>query len=84
MSNVGRGKLRQYFGETSRSGYQRDVEHWKEIEDGISTHPLVIHYLEEHRGRKQEAMMRISSTHLTLLDTYTTESAGAKEDSSQS
>ena len=62
------GKVRRYYGETSRSAYQRGVEHLKEIDEGVSTHPMVIHYWEEHQGRKQETMMRIVSTHLTPLD----------------
>ena len=73
------GKVRRYYGETSRSGFQRGVEHLKEIEEGVSTHPMVIHYWEEHQGRKQETMMRILSTHLTPLERQTNESINILE-----
>ena len=53
-----RGLTRQYYGETSRSGYQRGVEHTREIEEGIASHPLVVHYWEEHAGRKQDFICR--------------------------
>ena len=46
------GVQKLYFGETSRSGYQRAVEHKKEIDNGAATHPLVIHFCEDHNGRK--------------------------------
>ena len=36
-----KGLKRQYFGETSRSDYQRGIEHTREIEEGIASHPLV-------------------------------------------
>ena len=46
------GRVRRYHGETSRSTYEKGVEHLKEVDEGVSTHPMVIHYWEEHSGRK--------------------------------
>ena len=40
---------------------------------------MAVHYWEEHTGRKQEAMMRILSTHLTPLDRQTMESVNIIE-----
>ena len=68
------GKRSVYYGESSRSGFQRGGEHAQEIEDGILSHPLVLYFWEEHQGRRQEVMMRITSTHLTALDRQVTES----------
>ena len=65
---------KMYFGETSRSGYQRAGEHKKEIDNGVATHPLVIHFCEEHQGRKQEVIFRVLSSHLTALERQTVES----------
>ena len=49
------------------------LDHRREIEDGWQ-HPLVIHFCEEHRGRKQDILLRVLSSHLTALDRQTTES----------
>ena len=68
------GKQVAYYGETSRSAFQRGAEHVQEIEDGILSHPLVLHFWEQHQGRRQEIMMRVTSTHLTALDRQITES----------
>ena len=46
----------------------------KEIDNGIATHPLVIHFCEEHQGRKQEVLFRVLSSHLTALERQTVES----------
>ena len=43
-----KGIRRQYIGETSRSGFQRAKEHNREVEEGIITHPMAIHFLEDH------------------------------------
>ena len=69
-----KGIQKMYFGETSRSGYQRAGEHKKEIDNGVATHPLVIHFCEEHQGRKQEVIFRVLSSHLTALERQTVES----------
>ena len=74
MSSKEKGNDRLIPSSTNRSGYQRGVEHWREIEEGISTHPMVIHFWEVHGGRKQDCLMRILSGHLTPLDRQTTES----------
>ena len=44
------GKRRRYYGETSRSPYQRGQEHSRDIAQGVATHPLVAHFVEEHNG----------------------------------
>ena len=36
-----KGVKRRYYGESSRSTYQRGNEHVKEIENGVLSHPLV-------------------------------------------
>ena len=74
-----KGEIKQYLGETSRYRYQRGLEHMKEIEEGIATHPMVIHFWEDHSGRRQECLMRILSGHLTPLDRQTTESVNILE-----
>ena len=68
------GVKRTYHGETSRSAYQRGAEHQKEVEEGVLSHPLVLHFWEEHQGRRQPLMMRVISAHLTPLDRQVTES----------
>ena len=68
------------MGDTSRSRYQRGLEHFKEIEEGIATHPMVIHFWEDHSGRRQDCLMRILSGHLTPLDRQTTESVNILEE----
>ena len=62
------GIVRRYFGETSRSSYQRGREHLREVEQGVATHPLVLHFREEHQEETQPIMMRILSRHLTALE----------------
>ena len=66
-------------GESSRSVFQQGKEHWKEIEEGVVAHPLVIQFMEEHGGRRQETMLRVLSGHLTSLSRQTTESANILE-----
>ena len=55
------------------------MEHYKEVEEGVSTHPMVIHCWEEHGGWTQAMLMRIVSKHLTALDRQTTESINILE-----
>ena len=61
-------------GETSRSPFQRGNEHMKEISDGLASHPLTIHFREEHGGRQQEVLLRILSRHISPLDRQVVES----------
>ena len=68
------GTRRQYIGETSRSGYQRAKEHRREVEEGIATHPMVIHFQEEHYGEAQETIFRLLSKHRLALERQVTES----------
>ena len=75
------GKRRIYYGETSRSPYQRGTEHRKEILEGIATHPLVIHSVEEHQGQVQPVLMRTLSAHLTAMDRQIQESLNIIEES---
>ena len=39
-----------YRGEASRSGRQRHGEHWRDLQDGVVTSPMVIHSIQEHGG----------------------------------
>merc|ERR1712105_111523 len=48
-----KGMKRQYVGESSRSPCQRGQEHMAEISNGVISHPLVIHFWEEHAGERQ-------------------------------
>ena len=69
-----KGVKRRYYGESGRSGYQRGREHMREIREGIMAHPMVSHFWEEHNGRRQEIIMRITSNHLTPLEWHVQES----------
>ena len=40
----------------------------------MATHPLVIHFREEHNGQEQEVLMRILSSQMTPLDRQVKES----------
>ena len=62
------GIRRHYVGETSISGYQRAKEHVRDVEEGTATHPMNVHFMEEHRGQIQEVVFRIVSKHKTALD----------------
>ena len=57
-----------------RSGSQRAREHRREVEEGIATHPMVIHFQEEHHGQAQETIFRLLSKHRTALERQITES----------
>ena len=69
------GERRTYYGETSCSPYQRGTEHLREIEEGVLSHPLVLHFWEEHLGKRQPVMMRVTLAHLKPLNREVTESA---------
>ena len=43
-----KGVRRQYWGESSRSAFQRGGEHEAEIQMGKISHPMVQHFWEEH------------------------------------
>ena len=68
-----------YWGESSRSAYQRGREHQKEIDDGSISHPLVAHFWDQHNGEKQQVIMRIITKHRTALDRQVSESARINE-----
>ena len=40
----------------------------------MTTHPLVMHFREEHSGQEQKVLMRILSSHMTPLDRQVKES----------
>ena len=61
------GRKRRYYGETSRSPYQRGNEHSRDITEGVATHPLVAQFREDHEGNPQEILMRVLSRHITPL-----------------
>ena len=61
-------KMFRYIGESSRSAHQRGKEHMREITKGKKTHPLVIHFLEEHNGSRQEILPRVVGLFRTPLE----------------
>ena len=73
------GTKRIYYGETSRSPYQRGIEHFREVREGFISHPMTVHFWEEHAGVKQEVLMRVLSRHLTALDRQVQESVNILE-----
>ena len=73
------GRKRQYVGETSRSGYQRGKEHRREVEKEVATHPMTLHFQEEHSGNQQETVFRIISKHYTPLERQVIESVVIEE-----
>ena len=73
------GIRRQYIGESSRSGYQRGREHWKEVSEGALTHPMTLHFLEEHEGKQQEVILRIVNKFHTALARQVAESVLIEE-----
>ena len=77
---------RQYWGESSRSAFQRGEEHEAEIRMGKISHPMVQHFWEEHGGRIQPVLMRVTSKHLVALERQVRESVNiekcAKEEDS--
>ena len=68
------GRKRIYWGESSRSGNQRGVEHFKEIVSGVQTHPMVLHFMEEHAGERQDFLMRITRYHKKAVERQILES----------
>ena len=78
-----KGIRRQYVGETSRSRYQRAGEHQRDVEEGTSSHPMNVHFAEEHQGLKQETLFRLVSKHQTALEPQVMESDRIKEISSK-
>ena len=46
----------------------------REVEQGTATHPLVLHFREEHQEERQPILMRVLSRHMTALDRQVTES----------
>ena len=47
------------------------------MEEGITTHPMVIHILEYHQGKSQETVFRLLSKHRTALDQQVMEEVSA-------
>ena len=75
------GKRRIYWGESSRSGHQRGQEHHREIIGGVQTHPLVLHFAEEHSGTRQDYLMRVTNFHKKALERQVLESIRIEEGS---
>ena len=61
------GRKTKYIGEKSRSAYQRAGEHWKEIQAGKKTHPVVEHFLEHHQGTMEEVLLQTLGMFQTAL-----------------
>ena len=68
------GRRRIYWGESSRSGHQRQQEHHREVIGRVYTHPLVLHFVEEHSGERQEYPMRMTNYHKKALERQVLES----------
>ena len=64
---INAGIQRVYWGESSWSPYQRGQEHQQDINSGLMSNPLVVHFWEEHVGEQQEILMRVVSKHMTAL-----------------
>ena len=65
--------------ETSCSGYQRAKKHQREVLEGMATHPMNLHFIEEHQGIRQENIFRIVSKHWTALERQVMESVRIEE-----
>ena len=57
-----------YVGETSRSGYQREREHLREVIMGKKTHLLVDHFEEQHKGIPHFFLMRVAKQAETAME----------------
>ena len=64
----------RHVGESSRSAHQRGKEHMREITKGKRTHPLVIHFIEEHNEARQEILLGVVGKFKTPLERQVWES----------
>ena len=55
------------------------MEHLREVKEGVISHPIVLHFREEHARRRQQVLMRVVSRHLTALDRQVAESVNILE-----
>ena len=55
------GKVAKYTGESSRSARQRQGEHNKDLSQGQTTSPIVMHTIEEHAGIKPQILSVIDN-----------------------
>ena len=39
-----------------------------DVKEGMLSHPIVLPFWEEHKGKKQQTLMRVISKHITALD----------------
>ena len=74
------GKKCTYEGESSRSPYERGVEHQAAVDKGEADHPLVRHAWEHHRGRRPDFLMKVTTRHRKALDRLVQEAAKEAED----
>ena len=49
-------KISKYIGETSRSAYERGLEHLKDFEDMKAESHMIKHYLENHENEEMMSM----------------------------
>ena len=68
------GRVRRYYGESSRSLHRRGKEHLAEIEGGAVSHPLVAHFWVEHGGRRQPVLIRGTGFYKTATESQVAES----------
>ena len=50
---IRRMKLYKYIGESSRSGYERGLEHQKDLQDQKMDSHMLRHFFSSHEGEKE-------------------------------
>ena len=53
----------------------------REIRNKVATHPLVIHFQEEHAGEEQVVLLRVLSKHRSALERQAMDSIWIEEES---
>ena len=62
------GKTMVYIGESSRTGYQRGLEHLRGLRDQLDASPLWKHQLVAHKGEETAYTMEVEETFRTPLE----------------
>ena len=76
-AKIRRIKLHKYIGESSRSGYERGLEHQKDLEDLKMDSHMLKHFFNNHEGEEMKDMefgMRLVKTHRTAFNRQISES----------
>ena len=56
------------MGREQQAAFQRGAEHERNIKAGKIVHPMVQYFWEQHRGVRQQVLMRVVLKHLIALD----------------